>query len=272
MLWRQIKKYNSLICSVIAIFAITVAVLYSAVNQHGYLAAAGNITNWGIKFRENGKVPDGNASAEELAKYGALYVERTEEKRLYLTFDAGFEDGTMPQILDTLKKHRVQAAFFLVGHYFEVEPDLVRRMAEEGHIVANHTYSHPDMSKIADRERFKEELEKNEKLYKEITGEDMTKLYRPPSGKFSVQNLKMADELGYKTLFWSLAYVDWYKNQQPSKQEAFSKLIPRIHPGAIVLLHSTSTTNAKILDELLEKWKEEGYAFGEIESLLETVS
>ena len=188
----------------------------------------------------------------------------SDEKVLYITFDAGFENGNTGVILDALKKHNVKATFFLVGNYLETQPDLVRRMVEEGHTVGNHTYSHPDMSAISDKESFKKELQKNEELYKEVTGEDMPKLYRPPQGKFCESNLKMAKELGYHTVFWSLAYVDWYENDQPTHQQAFDKLIPRVHPGAVVLLHSTSKTNGEILDELLTKWEELGYRFGDL--------
>ena len=137
------------------------------------------------------------------------------------------------------------------------------RMVEN--IVANHTYSHPDMSKISTVESFKKEIEDLEKAYEDITGEKMRKYYRPPQGKYSKNNLEMANELGYKTFFWSLAYVDWYNDNQPSHEEAFDKLLSRIHPGAIVLLHRTSKTNAEILDELLTKWKDMGYSFGTLD-------
>ena len=140
-------------------------------------------------------------------------------------------------------------------------------MVEEGHIVGNHTFHHPDMSKISDLASFQEEIHSLEALYQETTGQEMKKYYRPPQGKYSENNLKMANELGYKTVFWSLAYVDWYVDKQPSKEEAFSKLLPRIHPGAVVLLHSTSKTNSEILDELLTKWEEEGYTFGTLDEL-----
>ena len=215
--------------------------------------------NWGLSFQEEGKTPVGNATFEELAKYDAFYAEQTEEKHIYLTFDVGYENGNTASILDTLKKHNVSATFFVVGTYIESDPELVKRMAEEGHIVGNHTWHHPDMSQIAAMDAFKKELEDVENAYLEVTGEEMTKFYRPPQGKYSEANLKMAQDLGYKTFFWSLAYVDWYDDNQPSREEAFEKLLGRIHPGAIVLLHSTSDTNALILDELIQKWEEMGY-------------
>ena len=140
-------------------------------------------------------------------------------------------------------------------------------MVSEGHTVGNHTYSHPDMSAISTEDAFREELSKLEDEYKSVTGKEMLKYYRPPQGKYSEANLKMAKDLGYRTIFWSLAYVDWYESDQPTKEEAFNKLIPRVHPGAIVLLHSTSKTNAEILDELLTKWEKMGYKFKSITEL-----
>ena len=224
--------------------------------------------NWGLSFQEEGKTPVGNATFEELAKYDAFYAEQTEEKHIYLTFDVGYENGNTASILDTLKKHNVSATFFVVGTYIESDPELVKRMAEGGHIVGNHTWHHPDMSQIAAMDAFKKELEDVENAYLEVTGEEMTKFYRPPQGKYSEANLKMAQELEYKTFFWSLAYVDWYDDNQPSREEAFEKLLGRIHPGAIVLLHSTSDTNALILDELIQKWEEMGYTIRSLTELL----
>lgn len=223
--------------------------------------------NWGLSFQTEGKPPVANATADQLKAYNASYAEMTEEKVIYLTFDAGYENGNTPAILDALKKHQVPAAFFVVGNYLETSPDLVKRMLAEGHIVANHTYHHPDMSKIASKESFSKELTDLEALYTEITGQTMPKYYRPPQGKYSEANLQMAKDLGYHTFFWSLAYVDWYQDKQPSRKEAFKKLLGRIHPGAVVLLHSTSSTNAAILDELLTKWEDMGYTFKSIDAL-----
>ena len=224
--------------------------------------------NWGLSFQQDGKPPVANATADELKQYNTWYADLSGEKVIYLTFDAGYENGNTPMILDALKKHQVPAAFFVVGNYLETSPDLVKRMVAEGHIVANHTYHHPDMSKISDPESFAKELSSLETSYTEITGETMRKYYRPPQGKYSKANLQMAKALGYQTFFWSLAYVDWYQDQQPTKEEAFKKLLGRIHPGAIVLLHSTSSTNAAILDELLTKWEEMGYRFGTLDELV----
>ena len=240
--------------------AITVAV---SVFSHSALETG----SWGLSFRQEGAPPIGTAGKDQLAQYDAAYIGDTTQKVLYLTFDAGYENGCTEKILDTLKKHEVKAAFFLVGNYIEKNADLVRRMVAEGHTVGNHTMHHPDMSAISDQSAFAKELQDLESLYKETTGEEMARFYRPPQGVYSEDNLRMAKELGYKTVFWSLAYVDWNNDAQPTKEQAFSKLLPRTHPGAVVLLHSTSKTNAEILDELLTKWKEEGYRFGTVEEL-----
>lgn len=223
--------------------------------------------DWGLSFQTEGAAPIGNATAEELAEYNACYVGDTSKKVIYLTFDCGYENGYTESILDALKKHNAPAAFFVVGNMIESAPDIIRRMVNEGHIVGNHTYHHPDMSAISDPAAFQQELETLEALYQETTGEEMLKFYRPPQGKYSEENLKQAHELGYQTVFWSLAYVDWYVDDQPTAEQAYSKLLPRIHDGAIVLLHSTSRTNAEILDDLLTKWEEMGYSFAPLTDL-----
>ena len=225
--------------------------------------------SWGLSFQEEGKRPAGNATIDDLKQYNAYYASDTDEKILYLTFDAGYENGNTTAILEALKKHQAPAVFFAVGNFIKDNPDLIKRMITEGHIVGNHTMTHPDMSQISSMESFQKELEGVEELYTSVTGEPMTKFYRPPRGVYSTENLSMAKELGYSTFFWSLAYVDWIQEQQPSKEEAFQKLIPRIHPGAIVLLHNTSSTNAAILDELLTRWEEMGYQFHSIKELTE---
>lgn len=223
--------------------------------------------NWGLSFQTDGEPPIANASMEELARFDAYYAQNTIEKVLYLTFDAGFENGNTPIILDALKKHSAPATFFVVGTYIESNPDLIKRMENEGHIVGNHTYHHPDMTKLSSLSAFEKELKDVENAYNNVTGKEMTKFYRPPQGKYNENNLQMAKDLGYHTFFWSLAYVDWQENNQPTKEEAFDKLLTRVHPGAIVLLHSTSKTNGEILDELLTKWEEMGYQFKSLDSI-----
>lgn len=258
---RQIEVF--LFC----LTAVVIGIVFFANRPQAAVQTGTSNTNWGLGFGENGKQPTGNASADFLKQYSAYYLGAADKKIIYLTFDAGYENGYTPAILDALKKHNVKATFFVVGNYLNTSPDLVKRMISEGHIVGNHTNTHPDMSKISDMTSFQKEISDVEIKFKEITGQEIQKYYRPPQGKYSVDNLKMANELGYKTIFWSLAYVDWYQDKQPTKEEAFSKLLPRIHPGAVVLLHSTSKTNSEILDELLTKWENAGYQFGTLNQL-----
>ena len=249
---------------VILVLAIAAAVAVAVSVFAGSRLETGS---WGLSFRKEGAPPIGNAGKDQLKAYDAAYMGDPGEKKLYLTFDAGYENGCTEKILDILKQQQVPAAFFLVGNYLEKNADLVRRMVEEGHIVGNHTMHHYDMSKLTTQEAFSKELQDLEDLYRKTTGQEMRKFYRPPQGIYSEENLKMAKELGYQTVFWSLAYVDWNKDAQPTREEAFRKLLPRTHPGAVVLLHSTSSTNAEILEELIGKWKEEGYSFGTVEEL-----
>lgn len=223
--------------------------------------------NWGLGFSTEGKPPTGNATPDELKQYDTYFLGDTTKNKIYLTFDAGYENGNMPAILTALKKHKAKATFFVVGNFIETSPDLLKQIVADGHTVGNHTFHHPDMSSISTMDAFQKEINDLADLYKKTTGQQLVKFYRPPQGKYSTENLEMAKELGYKTFFWSLAYVDWYQNNQPSKEEAFSKLLKRIHPGAIVLLHSTSSTNAAILDELLTKWEDMGYTFGTLGEL-----
>lgn len=264
---RRIHHKNLIVTIVLCVFAYYVGG-GMAMLANAYEKGNQGEANWGLGFSAEGKPPTANVTIEQLKQYDAYYMGDIHQKVIYLTFDAGYENGYTPGILDALKKHNVPATFFVVGNYIKTSPDLVKRMLEEGHHVANHTYSHPNMSKIATKEAFRKELEDLETVFEETTGQKMIRYYRPPQGKYSDNNLKMAKELGYKTFFWSLAYVDWYQDKQPTKEEAFKKLLGRIHPGAIVLLHSTSKTNHDILDELLARWKEMGYTFGVLEDVI----
>ena len=155
------------------------------------LSAAGSAdisvpaASWGLSFPQEGETPVGNATAEELAQYSAWYVGDTSQKVIYLTFDCGYENGHTEAILDALKKHNAPAAFFVVGAMVESAPDLIRRMAAEGHIVGNHTCSHPDMSAISDPAAFQAELDQLSALYQEVTGQELPMYYRPPRGLYS---------------------------------------------------------------------------------------
>lgn len=263
MYWILTRR--RLLGMVAAMGALAVGVVGLSLNRPALAVA-----NWGLSFATEGQPPTGNVSADRLAEYNAHYTGDTGEKVIYLTFDAGYENGYTGAILDTLKKRQVPACFFVVGHYLESAPELVKRMVEEGHLVGNHTNSHPDMSAIRTRDAFLQELDGVEQKYEKITGQKMAKIYRPPQGVYSQENLEMAKEVGYHTFFWSLAYVDWYTDNQPTREQALEKLVGRIHPGAIVLLHSTSATNAQVLDEVIEKWQEMGYTFGRLSALCGT--
>lgn len=266
------KKYTKYV-GIYAVFMLMFFLgRYAALFSQEYvqiMSLAAQAENWGLGFGgvAGGGQPTGNASAEELKKYDAYYVGDPEEKVIYLTFDCGYENGNTEAMLDALKKHNAPATFFVVGHYVESAPEMVKRMVEEGHTVGNHTYHHPDMSAISELSAFQKELEDVAKAFKEATGTEMSMYYRPPQGKYSIENLKMAQQLGYATFFWSLAHVDWITDDQPTHEAALSKLTERIHPGAVVLLHNTSKTNGEILDELLTKWEEMGYTFGTLEDL-----
>ena len=222
--------------------------------------------SWGLGgYGDGGQIPTGTESAAHLAQYDAYYV-GTNGKEIYLTFDAGYEAGYTEGMLDVLKQHQVPAAFFLTGNYVRDYPQLIERMVAEGHTVANHTMTHPDMTQL-DRTAIERELTQVNVAYEKITGQPIPHYYRPPKGTFTDANLEVVQALGYKTIFWSLAYVDYDDNAQPSKEQAFSKLIPRVHDGCVLLLHNTSQTNSLILDELIQRYKAMGYTFGTLDSL-----
>ena len=269
---KLFKKHYKKIAFYIMVFTFSfaigrsVAYTVSQIDKSLNEAAKLKDTGWGLCFDKEGETPRGSSTVEELKEFNAYYVGNQDKKNIYLTFDVGYENGNTAKILDALKKHNVHASFFVLSAFMKSNPELVRRMVDEGHIVGNHSFSHPDMTKISN-EQFQEEMKKNEELFFEITGMDMPKEFRPPQGKYNGDVLTWAKNMGYKTYFWSLAYVDWDVDKQPSKEEAFDKLLKRVHPGSIVLLHNTSKTNADILDELLTKWEEMGYSFESLENI-----
>jgi len=256
-------------CTVAAlVLALIVCTVFGSVYVKGEMPVVSDGgRDWGISFSGEGQ-PRGNASVEELLHLDTYYMGDGNQKVIYLTFDCGYENGNTAAILDALKKHKAPATFFVVGHYLKTAADLVERMTKEGHVVANHTYHHPDMSAISEKDNFSEELESLEQEYKSLTGKEMVKYYRPPQGKYSLSNLQTAKRLGYKTFFWSLAYVDWNDKAQPSESEALEKLTSRIHPGAVLLLHNTSSTNAAVLDRLLTEYEKMGYTVKPLSHLI----
>ncbi len=215
------------------------------------------------------------AVAKELAfaeDCEAYYIDHTHasendgEKVIYLTFDAGYENGNVAKILDVLKEEGVSGAFFVLGHLISKNPDLIMRMKEEGHLVCNHTVRHRDMSGASEEELL-EELKALEAQYKALTGEEMPKYYRPPEGKFSRSNLEALQRNGYKTVFWSFAYPDWDNQKQMSAEKAKRIILDNLHNGEIMLLHPTSAVNAEILGDVIREAKSLGYRFGTLDEL-----
>jgi peptidoglycan-N-acetylmuramic acid deacetylase len=184
-----------------------------------------------------------------------------------LTFDAGYENGNVEKTLDVLKENNVSGAFFILSHIIDTNPELIKRMKNEGHLVCNHTATHKDMSQVDDFQSFKEEIETLENKYTELTGEKMESFFRPPEGKFNRRMLEFLEMLNYRTVFWSFAYEDWDNNSQPSREEAKKKILENIHNGAILLLHPTSKTNAEILGEVISELKSLGYRFGRLDEI-----
>ena len=224
--------------------------------------------DWYYESQNNGKPPlSPKETRDIIKKYPVYYLGSPEKKVIYLTFDEGYENGYTESILDVLKKHKVPAAFFVVKPYIKSNPQIVKRMVSEGHLVCNHSSHHPSMASVLDKDKFKLEFQEVEEAYKELTGEEMPKFFRPPMGKYSDLSLKYTTDLGYKTVFWSFAYRDWIPEEQPSHEYAMNKIISKTHNGAVILLHAVSKTNAEILDQLITTWKEDGYKIKSLDEL-----
>lgn len=178
--------------------------------------------------------------------------------KIYLTFDCGYELGYTSAILDTLKQHDVKAAFFITGQYIKTRPDLVLRMHQEGHLVCNHTWNHPDMSTLS-QSQIEQELGQLEEAYRKLTGSSLDPYLRPPMGRYSEYSLAQTSRLGYSTVFWSLAFKDWDPNQQPGAEVSYREVMNNIHPGAVILLHAVSKSNTEALDKILTDLKAQGY-------------
>lgn len=256
---KRILRFGSLLFTIIILFSVTV----NAQNNGVY--------NWYCVRNKDHKQPRLDGEISFIEQYGGYHVDKkhrddNSEKVVYLTFDAGYENGNVTKILDVLKEENVPGAFFVLGNLITSNTDLIKRMINEGHMVCNHTYSHKNMTKFT-KEQFAEELKKLEDVYTEYTGAVMPKYYRPPEGKFSLDNMKYANELGYKTIFWSFAYADWDNNKQMSPEAAKEKILSNIHNGAVILLHPTSATNAAILGDVIKELKNQGYGFGTLDDL-----
>jgi len=225
--------------------------------------------NWFFKPRKDGLPSEEPPEITNLInKYSAYYLGDISKKTIYLTFDEGYENGYTVKILDILKKNNVKAAFFVTTPYIKDNPDLVKRMMDEGHLVCNHTAKHPSMAERAKNpDDFEKEFTITEEAYKNVTGKEMPKFFRPPMGKYSELSLFYTKKLGYKTIFWSFAYNDWNRQNQPSPEFAKEKILNRTHNGEIVLLHAVSRTNSEILDSVIQSWKEKGFILESLDKL-----
>lgn len=226
---------------------------------------------WYVKRNAEHKQPKCDPNLAYIENYGGVYVDKNHgdgdaEKVIYLTFDAGYENGNVKKILDTLKDEDVRGSFFILGNIIDRNPELVKRMADEGHLVCNHTLHHKNLTS-ASEEKFKDEVCGLERKYEELTGKKMSDFFRPPEGTFSENLLKIANKLGYKTVFWSFAYADWDNGAQMSEEAAIKKILDNVHNGEIMLLHPTSATNAKIMKRLITELKDQGYRFATLDEL-----
>lgn len=223
--------------------------------------------SWYCKRNNKHEQPVLDSNFKFYEKYDLYWIDKANNnKKIYLTFDAGYENGNISKILDVLKEENVPGAFFVLGNLVKKNTDLIKRMLDEGHLVCNHTYNHKDMTRL-NIEEFELELRSLSELLEEKTGCQIAKYYRPPEGKFNGDNLKWAQELGYKTIMWSFAYADWDNQKQPNYDYAKKKILDNVHNGEVMLLHPTSKTNANILKEVITSLKEQGYEFGTLDEL-----
>jgi len=242
-----------------------IAVLSTFIN----IGAQGNSRSWYIK-RNGNSTPVFSKDTSLIENYGGIYIDKkavaNNDKVIYLTFDAGYENGNIAKILDTLKECEVPAAFFILDNIILKNPDIVKRMAEEGHLICNHTKNHRDLT-TCNEEQIKKNITDLDKICEEKIGVPIAKYFRFPEGKYSENSLKVISEMGYTTVFWSFAYDDWDNARQPNKDKAMKKILDNTHCGAIILLHPTSSTNAEILPDLIKSWRAAGYKFGSLDQL-----
>ena len=260
------RKLTSIIFTVILLFNAPQLFVTSSYS-------ADNVTkpmNWYCKHTTDEKIPRADPEMSFISQFSGLYIDpsaSSENKTVYLTFDAGYENGNVERVLDVLKEKNVKGAFFILENLVKRNSELVKRMADEGHLVCNHTAAHKDITSFTSKECLEAELKKLEDSALEYAGVEIAKYFRPPEGRFSKQSLEWISELGYKTVFWSFAYADWDNNRQMDPDAAFNKVINGIHPGEILLLHPTSDTNCKILSDLIDTFRSKGYEFKTLDEL-----
>ncbi len=252
-------RFASLLCAAVLLFSLIAAPV----------GAKDSAIGWYVKKNDTHTPPPLDSALSVIERYDGYYLDRDakeDDPVLYLTFDAGYENGNVARILDTLRAHNAPGAFFVLSHLVTANPDLVRRMADEGHTVCNHSANHPDMTKL-DADGVTSELESLAAVYRETVGEEIAPYFRPPEGTFDETLLSRVRQAGYKTVFWSYAYADWDNGHQPDPDTAVRDILAHTHNGMVLLLHPTSSTNAAILDRLLCAWKEMGYRFGTLDEL-----
>lgn len=227
--------------------------------------------HWYCKRTQDHTQPSIDSHMSWITEHGGAYVDKDhgdpcQEKVIYLTFDAGYENGNVAKILDILQEHQIKGAFFILGNLINRNPELVQRMADEGHLVCNHTYTHKNIATMSDADIINE-IDRLENAYTSLTGKQMAKYFRPPEGSFDQESIKAVYNHGYKTVFWSFAYADWDNNKQMTASQAKKKIMDNLHNGEIMLLHPTSKTNAEILSEVISDLKAMGYHFASLDEL-----
>jgi len=249
---------NKATMRIFTLLALTVFLAFSA-------AASG--FSWYFKSNNDGSRPELCPEADFVKNYKTVTIGRENEKKIYLTFDAGYENGNVEKILDIMKSNDVKGTFFVLPRIVEHNTDLCKRMKAEGHLVGNHSVHHKNMGLVSDIQSFRKETVPLDEFFMEKTGCTMDKYFRPPEGAFSENTLKFAQELGYTTVFWSLAYADWDNSKQINPEKALELLVRRTHNGCVLLLHPTSDTNAKILDSYIKTMKQRGFEFCLVDEL-----
>lgn len=261
------NKFSFLLVSIFVLISLIVSNAYA---YSKYSIGDDFELNWYFVNRGKDLMPECPKEATGLlSKYNAYYLGDTNEKVIYLTFDEGYENGYTAKILDILRDEKVPAAFFVVKPYIVQNPEIVKRMADEGHLVCNHSNHHPSMASVTDPQKFKAEFIDVENAYKEVVGSDIPKFFRPPMGKYSINSLKKTNDLGYKSIFWSFAYKDWIIDNQPSEEVAIKKITQGVHPGCIMLLHAVSKTNTAVLKTVIQQIRADGYEFKPLTDLPE---
>ena len=224
--------------------------------------------HWGFKKSSGGEPPNPGATFESLLnKHGAIYKGKPDEKIAYLTFDNGYENGYTESILDTLKKEGAPGTFFLTGHYLRSATPLVKRMIADGHGIGNHSYGHPNMANLSTK-GMEDEWKKFDTLLKDLTGLDRTIYARPPEGTFNEQLLVTGNSLGYRHIFWSVAFIDWHADKPRGRDYAYGELMAQLHPGAVILMHTVASDNAEALPSFIQDAKKAGYSFRSLDDLV----